>query len=101
VGNLFNLAGIFAHNIVATFVLELGIGGSLLFATYVWILSRKCPASIYLLVLPVVINGFSLVSTTMPYFFVTLGLLAALRGTERDGAGLPGNITASREIQKG
>jgi predicted ABC-type sugar transport system permease subunit len=101
VGNLFNLAGIFAHNIVATFVLELGIGGSLLFAAYVWILSRKCPASIYLLVLPVVINGFSLVSTTMPYFFVTLGLLAALRGTERDGAGAPGNITASREIQKG
>ena len=101
VGNLFNLAGIFAHNIVATFVLELGIGGSLLFATYVWILSRKCPASIYLLVLPVVINGFSLVSTTMPYFFVTLGLLAALRGTERDGAGAQRNESASREIQKG
>jgi hypothetical protein len=101
VGNLFNLAGIFAHNIVATFVLELGIGGSLLFATYVWILSRKCPASIYLLVLPVVINGFSLISTTMPYFFVTLGLLAALRGTERDGAGAQRNESANREIQKG
>lgn len=101
VGNLFNLAGIFAHNIVATFVLELGIGGSLLFATYVWILSRKCPASIYLLVLPVVINGFSLVSTTMPYFFVTLGLLAALRGTERDGAGAQRNKSANGEIQKG
>jgi hypothetical protein len=101
VGNLFNLAGIFAHNIVATFVLELGIGGSLLFAVYVWILSRKCPASIYLLVLPMVINGFSLVSTTMPYFFVTLGLLAALRGTSRDGVDAPANTGASREIQKG
>jgi hypothetical protein len=85
VGNLFNLAGIFAHNIVATFVLELGISGSLLFAAYVWILSRKCPASIYLLILPLVINGFSLVSTSMPYFFVALGLLAALRRPARDG----------------
>jgi hypothetical protein len=101
VGNLFNLAGIYAHNIVATFVLELGIGGSFLFVAYVWILSRKCPASIYLLVLPVVINGFSLVSTIMPYFFVTLGLLAALRGTERDGAGAQRNEFASQEIQKG
>jgi len=98
VGNLFNLAGIFAHNIVATFVLELGIGGSLLFAAYVWILSRKCPTSIYLLVLPMVINGFSLVSTTMPYFFVTLGLLAALRGTVRDGTSEPKNETTRREI---
>jgi hypothetical protein len=101
VGNLFNMAGIFAHNIVATFVLELGIGGSLLFAVYVWILSRRCPASIYLLILPMVINGFSLVSTTMPYFFVALGLLAALRGTSRDGIGAPGNETASRETRKG
>jgi hypothetical protein len=87
VGNLFYLAGIFAHNIVATLVLELGICGSLLFAAYVWILSRKCPSSIYLLILPVVINGFSLVSTSMPYFFAALGLLAALRDSERDGTG--------------
>ncbi len=101
VGNLFNLAGIFAHNIVATFVLELGIGGSLLFAAYVWILSRKCPASIYLLILPMVVNGFSLVSTSMPYFFVALGLLAALRGSLRDGTVALGNETACREIQKG
>jgi len=86
VGNLFNHAGIYAHNIVATLVLELGIGGSLLLIVYVWILSRKCPLSIYLLILPVAINGFSLVSTSMPYFFAALGLLAALRGTSRDKA---------------
>ena len=100
VGNLFNLAGIFAHNIVATFVLELGIGGSLLFAAYVWVLSRKCPASIYLLILPLVINGFSLVSTSMPYFFVALGLLAALRGLSHDEAASPENQTASYGIQE-
>jgi hypothetical protein len=101
VGNLFNLVGIFAHNIVATCVLELGIGGSLLFAVYVWILSRKCPVSIYLLILPIVVNGFSLVSTSMPYFFAALGLLAALRGSPRDGTGALGSGTESREIQKG
>jgi hypothetical protein len=101
VGNFVNLTGIFAHNIVVTLVLELGIGGSLLFAVYVWILSRKCPASIYLLILPVIINGFSLVSTSMPYFFVTLGLMAALRGTPRDGNCAPGNEADSREAQKG
>jgi hypothetical protein len=100
VGNLFNLAGIFAHNIVVTFVLELGIGGSLLLVPYVWILSRKCPASVYLLVLPMVINGFSLVSTSMPYFFVALGLLSALRNPPRDTAGSPVNQAATYEIQE-
>ena len=100
VGNLFNLAGIFAHNIVATFVLELGIGGSLLLAVYVWILSRKCPASIYLLIFPMVINGFSLVSTSMPYFSVALGLLAALHSSPHDETA-PASQTASYEIQKG
>lgn len=80
VGDSINLIEIFAHNIVATLVLELGIGGSLLFVAYVWILSRKSPVSIYLLVLPTIINGFSLVSSSMPFFFVALGLLGALRG---------------------
>lgn len=101
VGNLFSLAGIFAHNIVATFVLEMGLGGSLLFAVYVWILSRRCPASIYLLILPLVINGFSLVSTSMPYFFVALGLLAALRGSACNELTSPRDLTANRKIKKG
>ena len=101
VGNLFNLAGIFAHNIVATFVLELGISGSLLLTAYVWILSRKCPASIYLLILPLVINGFSLVSTSMPYFFVALGLLAALRGSPHGGTVAREDQNTSYETQEG
>jgi predicted ABC-type sugar transport system permease subunit len=48
-----------------------------------------------------VVNGFSLVSTSMPYFFVALGLLGALRGFPCDGNGVLGNETTSREIQKG
>jgi len=99
-GNLFNLAGIFAHNIIATLVLELGIGGSLLLIVYVWILSRKCPLSIYFLILPVAINGFSLVSTSMPYFFAALGLLAALRGTSRDEACTFGENTNAAYLGK-
>lgn len=100
-GNFTNLAGIFAHNIVVTFVAEFGIVGSLLLAVYMWILSRKCPVSIYLLVLPIVINGFAAIITTMPYFFAALGLLAALRGTARDGATVLGNKIASQEDRKG
>ncbi|MGA2832606.1 MAG: hypothetical protein ABSE55_06000 [Terracidiphilus sp.] len=99
-GNLFSLAGIFAHNIVATFVLELGIGGSLLLAVFVWILSRKCPAAIYLLIFPLVINGFSLVSTAMPYFFVALGLFAELRNSPRDRDASSVDQAASHKIQE-
>jgi hypothetical protein len=101
VGNLFNLAGIFAHNIVATFVIELGIGGSLLFAAYVWVLARKCPASIYLLILPIIVLGFSLVSTSMPFFFAALGLLGALRGSQLNRSGALEYKAARRSSQSG
>ncbi len=86
-GNFINLSGsLSSHNILATFVTELGIAGSILFIVYIWTHSRKCPTSNCLLILPVVINGFSLISlAAMPFFFATLGLLGALRGTERDG----------------
>jgi hypothetical protein len=79
----------------------MGIGGSLLFVLYVWALSRRCPVSVYLLILPVAINGFSLVSTSMPYFFATLGLLGALCGTPRDGTGTARNKTSSSKLAKG
>jgi len=101
VSNLFNLAGIFAHNIVATCVLELGIVGTLLIAVYVWVLSRRHPAAVFLLILPVLINGFSLVSTSMPYFFAALGLLTALHGTRRNGDSAASDETGLQEIKKG
>jgi hypothetical protein len=102
-GNFFNLFGILsAHNIVVTFVTELGIGGSLLFAVYIWILSRKCPVAICLLILPIIINGFSLVSTwAMPYFFAALGLLGALRNSQLNGSGALEYETARRENPSG
>ena len=101
VSNLFNLAGIFAHNILATCVLELGIVGTFLIAVYVWILSRRCPAALYLLILPVLINGFSLISTSMPYFFAAFGLLTALHDTSRCGTVASEEETDLQEIRKG
>lgn len=87
VGNTDHLIGIYAHNILVTFVLELGIIGSALVVAYVWLLCRKSPSAQYLLVLPVVVNGFALVSSSMPYFFVTLGLLGAVEGPIVTGGG--------------
>jgi hypothetical protein len=100
-GNFVNLAQIATHNILTTFVLELGVGGSLLFIVYVWTLCRKCPEATYLLILPMVIAGFSMVSlAAMPYFFGALGLLGTLRGSLRDGSGALISEVASRKLQK-
>ena len=102
-GNFLNLSGnLSAHTMVALFTIELGIGGSILFLVYLWILCRKCPVSIYLLILPVAINGLSLVSAAaMPFFFGALGLLGALRGTVRDGTGGLVNEVTSSEVVEG
>jgi hypothetical protein len=81
-GNAEGLIGIAAHSIVATFVLELGFLGSALVMIYVWLLSRGSTKAFYLLLVPMVVNGFSLIATSMPYFYVTLGILGVLRGTE-------------------
>jgi hypothetical protein len=84
-GNADNLIGIFAHNIIATFSIELGTVGSILVTAYVLTFARRCPEVFYLLIFPMVINGFSLVSTSMPYFFAALGLLGALHYSPRQG----------------
>jgi hypothetical protein len=102
-GNFFNLFGILsAHNIVVICVTEIGIAGTLLLVVYVWLLSRKCPVAISLLILPIVINGFALLSAwAMPFFFAALGLLGALRGTWRDGSEISGSKTTTRGNLKG
>ncbi len=77
-GNLEGLIDIAAHNIVVTFALEFGVIGSILVVWYVRLLTRKSELAGYLLVLPMVINGFALVLTSTPYFYLTLGLLGGL-----------------------
>jgi hypothetical protein len=81
-GNMEYLAGIAAHNILAEFVLEFGFVGSAFFIVYVWLLSRKSPISLFLLIVPLLINGFSLFLTTIPFFYVTLGLLGNVTTAE-------------------
>ncbi|MGD0800991.1 MAG: hypothetical protein ABR906_06730 [Terracidiphilus sp.] len=102
-GNFFNLFGILSgHNIVVIFVTELGVIGTLLLLVYIWILSRKSPVAIYLLILPVFINGFALTSAwAMPYFFAALGLLGALSDSQAGNSSDLRNNTICREIQKG
>jgi hypothetical protein len=83
-GNADSIIEIFAHNIIATFSIETGIVGFALITTYVWTLARRCPEVVYFLIFPIVMNGFSLVSTSMPYFFAALGLIGALHGSRKD-----------------
>src|SRR6185437_222690 len=91
-GNSAGLIGLFAHNIAVTFALEMGILGFIATALYVWLLSKRSPSTSYILIIPVVINGFSLVSTSMPYFFVALGLLGASSAVPWERGGLFGDV---------
>ena len=77
-GNTEGVIGMAAHSIVAGFTLELGLVGSALVIAYVWLLSRRSCKAFYLLTLPIIINGVSLILTSMPYFYVTLGFLSAV-----------------------
>jgi hypothetical protein len=100
-GNADNLIGIFAHNIIATFSIELGTVGSILVAAYVLAFARRCPEVFYLLIFPMVINGFSLVSTSMPYFFASLGLLGACHYLQRQGTTQHGRRIGISERSRG
>ena len=93
-GNLEFIAGIAAHNIVAVCVLELGIVASLMAIVYVWLLARGSAAAWFLLVVPVLINGFSLFLTTSPFFYVTLGFLGTVRATQLYSSGARATLPA-------
>jgi hypothetical protein len=81
-GNTQYLAGMAAHNIIVVFVLELGVVGSAALIAYVWFLARKSPVAFSLLIVPLVINGFSLFLTTSPFMYVTLGFLGTVTTKE-------------------
>jgi hypothetical protein len=80
-GNMQFLAGIAAHNILVSFAIELGLVGSAAFLIYMWLLARRSPRAAFLLLLPMFVNGFSLFLTTIPYFYLTLGVLGTLKTT--------------------
>jgi len=95
-GNTEYLAGMAAHNILVVLVLELGIIGSVLLAVYFWIFTRKSPSTVYLLIAPILVNGFSLFLTTVPFLYVTLAILT-LEGTP----GQLGSSAASKVDRNG
>ncbi len=78
-GNTQGLLGIAAHDVIAVLALELGLLGSLLIAAYVWLLSKGSSRAVYLLLVPVLIAGFAAIDTSIPYFYIALGLLGAIK----------------------
>jgi hypothetical protein len=61
---------------------------------YVWLLARGSAAAWFLLVVPVLINGFSLFLTTSPFFYVTLGFLGTVRATQLYSSGARATLPA-------
>jgi hypothetical protein len=91
VGNTQGMIGIAAHTLIATSALELGVVGSALICMYVWLLCRRSPKTFYLLVVPIVVNGFSLILPSMPFFYITLGALSVVK-TSRMEPPAKGNV---------
>ena len=77
-GNMQYLTGIAAHDIIVAFIVELGLAGSCLFLFYIWMLARKSPSAIFILLIPLLVNGFSLFLTTIPYVYTTLGIIGSV-----------------------
>ncbi|QDK99219.1 hypothetical protein FM020_15575 [Acinetobacter tandoii] len=68
--NFASYAGIFAHNIVVTFVFELGFFGSFLFIIYFIYLYYRTHGAILYILMPVLIGGFSLFSAYSAFLFI-------------------------------
>lgn len=68
--NFSKYAGIFAHNIVVTFIFELGIFGSLLFLGFFIYLYFKTKGAVLYILMPILVGGFSLFSAYSAFLFV-------------------------------
>jgi hypothetical protein len=68
--NFSKYAGIFAHNIVVTFIFELGVFGSLLFLSFFIYLYFKTKGAVLYILMPVLVGGFSLFSAYSAFLFV-------------------------------
>src|SRR6266478_5061005 len=63
---------------------KLGVIGSVLICVYVWLLCRRSPKTFYLLVVPVIVNGFSLILPSMPFFYIALGALSVVKDSRTE-----------------
>ena len=75
-GNAEQYLGIFAHNIIVTFVLEFGLFAALGVMAMLFILHHLYRGLFSYTTLPIAIVGFSLFSAYMPFYFVYIGVLA-------------------------
>jgi hypothetical protein len=102
-GNTEGLIAFAAHNIAVTLTVEFGIVGSMLVMVYVWLLARSSVLAGYLLIVPILINGFSLFLPSMPYFYLVLGLLASMPTwppglSDVEPSAVPSPLTAAAEV---
>ncbi|PTC02971.1 hypothetical protein C9980_20355 [Vibrio mediterranei] len=68
--------GIFAHNIFVTFVLEMGLIGSIIFLLIYLLVLKQTGMWCNVIWLPTMVAGLSLFSAYMPFLFVISGVLA-------------------------
>lgn len=75
--------GMGAHNILVTYVLELGVLGALAFALFwLWML-RLVPLALFMLA-GLWVNGFSLTSYAVPYLYASIAMLWLLGRTRHE-----------------
>lgn len=77
-GNAVTVLGIGAHNIVVSYVVELGFFTSILFILYWFRLLLISPGS-WLIFAALFINGFSLTSFAVPFFYGSVALLRIIQ----------------------
>ena len=70
--------GMGGHNILVTYLLELGVLGSLFFFVF-WLLAVYATPFATLMLVGLLVNGFSLTSYAVPYFYASLAMLWLLR----------------------
>lgn len=82
--NFAQYAGIFAHNIIVTFVFEFGIFGSFAFIFYFVYMYLKTKGNVLYILLPVLIGGFSLFSAYSAFLFIlSIAVLIETKSTEK------------------
>lgn len=75
IGNASGFLGVFAHNIIVTFLAELGILGTTLILIFFYYSLLKSKYYTFFIVLPTIVAGMSLFSAYSPFVFVLIALI--------------------------
>lgn len=77
VGNASKVLGMGAHNLLVTYVVEIGSILSIMVLAF-WLLLSKSTEGVFLLVTAWLVNGFSLTSFAMPYMYCAAAILLCM-----------------------